>query len=194
MTRTRLNCTGLSSRHLLAVGLVVLMVLIAGCVDTGGESSPTPTTQATTTAAIDFKKQPINGQTVIVQSVTLPSGGYVAIHDLQPRKETVVGKVIGVSGYLEAGTYKDVPVGLGDVPGGHFSPKSLQHNQTLVAVVHRETSETTTAPTFDFVITNGREDSPYTVNDLPVKDTAIIIVHSNATTTTQSSNLVVRNS
>jgi hypothetical protein len=187
MNRPRLSRTGLSSPQLLAVGLVILMLVITGCFGLGGDQDNRVPTTANGTATVQFKKQSTNGTTVTVQSVSLPDGGYVAIHDLREQKEDAIGNVIGVSGYLKAGTHKNVPVGLFEVPGGHFRPSVLQHNQTLIAVVHHETSENTSTPTFDFVTTNGREDDPYSVNDHPVKATAFIIVHPHANATATQS-------
>jgi hypothetical protein len=168
-----------SSHRLLALGLVLLLLVSAGCVgpnDDDQENKVSPT--ATGTASVEFKKQSTNGTIVTVQSVSLTAGGYVAIHDLREHKEDPIGNVIGVSDYLTPGTHKNVPVGLFEVPGGNFKPSTLQHNQTLIAVVHHETNENVSDPMFNFVITNGREDDPYAINDYPVKATAFIIVQS----------------
>lgn len=134
------------------------------------------------TASISFDSQTTNGATVTVKSVSLPNGGYAAVHDVVRLENSPVGTVLGVSGYLKPGTHKNIPVGLFEVPGGKFSLERLSKSQTLSAVAHRETNDNRT---FDYLVTNGREDEPYHVNDSIVVDTAYITVkpRTNATAT-----------
>ncbi|WP_144799755.1 DUF7282 domain-containing protein [Halorubrum depositum] len=77
-----------------------------------------------TCAAVSFSPQTTTGDTVVVDSVTVPDGGYVAVH--APDHTT-----LGVSGYLPAGSHTDVTVPL-DEP--------LAADQTLQAMAHRETN------------------------------------------------------
>jgi hypothetical protein len=178
MNRERPNLVGIPVKQLCGVGLVVVVLMTAGCL--GGGTGATGTTNATagSMASVSFEKQPTSGQTVIVESVYLPEGGYVAIHDVGMKQDDDVGSVLGVSGYLTAGTHKNVPVGLFEVPGGNFNLSELQKSQTLVAVPHHETNDNRT---FDFLITNGRADGPYTENGTVVAGFAYITVQSQTT-------------
>jgi hypothetical protein len=154
------------------IGVIVLLLVGASWFGFygGQDGGATPT--------VRFEKQSLTGQTVTVQSVYLPHDGYVAIHNTE--QATGVGRVIGVSDYLTAGTHKNVQVSLFGIPSRNFSGTTLQESQTMVAVPHRET---TGNQTFDFVSTEGREDVPYTVNDQPITDTAFIVVSSKANRT-----------
>lgn len=73
---------------------------------------------------IAFSEQVSNGETVVVESVTLPDGGYVDLH--------ADGETIGVSRYLEPGTHEDVEVRL-DTP--------LSRSAEVAAIAHYGTRE-----------------------------------------------------
>jgi len=109
-------------------------------------------------ASVSFEDQESDGTTVTVDSVTLPSEGYVVIHDSSLLDGNVVGSVIGVSEFLEAGENEDVTVELFDVPGAEFNESALTEDQTLIAMPHQETTNNTT---YDFVSTNGSADGPF---------------------------------
>lgn len=163
----------------LRIGFAGLLFISAGCVGIdGGEQPGVGTPTETAPPNVRFDKQTTRGENVTVQFVSLPEDGYVAIHTSEMLQTTGFGRVVGVSGYLKAGTYRNVTINLYEVPGGDFNIRQLQKNRTLVAVVHRETSEAPKTPTFNFVTTNGREDGPYTANDSPIIDTAYIIARS----------------
>jgi hypothetical protein len=160
----------------------------AGCTgggnNTGVEGGGTPTaTTGGTQPTITFETQTTTGETVTVQSVSLPQGGYVAIHNVGDPRNIAAGTVIGVSDYLEAGTHENVPAGLFEVPGGNFSLDKLQNSQSLSAVAHQDTNGN---QMFDFLTTT--EDGPYTVSSTIVLDIAYVTVRSrpNATATTHT--------
>lgn len=133
--------------------------------------------------AVTFDDQETDGTTVTVDSVTLPDGGYVVIHDERlVGEENVtdnastgdpVGSVIGTSGYLEAGTTENVTIQLFDVPGTTFTNTSLTADQSLFAMAHRET---TGDRTLDFVRSDGENDGAYTIDGTPVTDEAAVTV------------------
>ncbi|HET7323559.1 MAG TPA: hypothetical protein VFJ06_04440 [Halococcus sp.] len=147
------------SNRALVVGFVVLALLFAGC--TGGieQAGEATTTAHQNTATVVFNSQTTNGTAVTVQSVYLPNGGYVAIHDVKKDENNPVGTVVGVSDYLKPGMHKNVPVGLFEAPGGNFTVERLQKSQTLSAVPHRETNGNRM---FNFLATDSLKDGPYT--------------------------------
>jgi len=52
---------------------------------------------------------------VTIDNVTVPEGGYVAIHDQFLFEGDVIGSVVGTSEYLEAGSHENVTVTLFNV-------------------------------------------------------------------------------
>jgi cytochrome c oxidase assembly protein Cox11 len=127
----------------------------------------------TPTADVTFANQTSDGTTVVVDSVTMSEGGFVAIHNSSLFDGNVIGSVIGVSDYLEPGTHEDVEVTLYDVPGASFNVDSLPANETLVAMPHLDTDGD---EEYGFVATGGDVDGPYTQDGAPVTDTAQITV------------------
>jgi rubrerythrin len=103
----------------------------------------------------------------------LPEDGYVAIHDSSLLDGAVLDSVIGVSEYLEAGTYEDLNVHLFDVRGADFDAETLEEDQTLIAMPHKETSGN---ETYDFVASGGEEDGPFTEDGEAVVDDGMVTV------------------
>ncbi len=126
-----------------------------------------------TNASVTFDDQDASGDAVTVQSVTVPDGGYVAIHDSALLEGDAVGSVVGVSEYLEPGTHENVSVTLYDgVVGADFSNTSAPNGtETFVAMPHEETGDN---DTFAFVATNGSQDGPYMTDGEPVVDDASV--------------------
>ncbi len=110
-----------------------------------------------------FEDQASDGQTVVVDEVTMASGGFVVIHDSSLVGE-VIGSVIGVSEYLEEGTHENVEITL-DEP--------LEEDETLIAMAHRDTNNN---QEFDFVESDGADDGPYEVAGELVTDDAVVTV------------------
>ena len=116
-------------------------------------------------ATVTFSDQTTDGETVVVDEVTMASGGFVVIHDSSLLVGEVIESVIGTSEYLEPGTHENVEVTL-DEP--------LEEDETLIAMPHRDTNDN---ETFDFVETEGEDDGPYlTADDEPVTDRAVVTV------------------
>lgn len=107
--------------------------------------------------AVTFDDQTATNGSVAVTSVSLADGGFVVIHNES-------GDVIGHSAFLEVGTHEDVSVPLDKPLGGE---------QTLTAMAHRDTNGN---QTFDFVTSAGSVDTPYTVDNETVADTANVSV------------------
>ncbi|MDS0282123.1 DUF7282 domain-containing protein [Haloarcula onubensis] len=151
-----------------------LQIAAGTCGDTADGATTDNATNATDgNATVSFDDQESNGTSVTVQNVTVPRDGYVAIHNDSLLDGDAVGSVVGVSDYLEAGSYENVTVNLYDVPGASFNESELTENQTLIAMPHEET---TGDQSYAFVSSNGTDDGPYTVNGTPVTDDAAITV------------------
>jgi hypothetical protein len=124
------------------------------------------------TASVAFDNQTTNGTTVTIESVTVPEGGFIAFHNASLFDGTVQNSVIGVSEPLSPGTHENVELTLFDVPGQNFSENmTLEENQTLIAMPHFDTNSN---GDYDFITSNGSEDSPYTANGSAVTDSAFI--------------------
>jgi len=118
------------------------------------------------TAAVTIADQPSDGHTVVVDSVTVPEGGFVVVHNASLADGEVVGSVVGVSSYLEPGTHEDVPVTLA-------RPLENASDVEVTAMPHQDTNGN---EVFDFVTANGTTDGAYTTgaDGTPVTDTATI--------------------
>jgi hypothetical protein len=135
------------------------------------------------TAAVEFNNQTTEGETVTVDSVTVPEGGFVAIHNLSLQDGNTLGSVVGVSEYLEAGTHEDVEITLFEgVEGTEFSQSDLKNNANipLIAMPH---SDTDGDEEYGFVASNGSEDGPYTAGGGALVDQALMDVGGDATET-----------
>ncbi|WP_324665177.1 DUF7282 domain-containing protein [Haloarcula sediminis] len=141
--------------------------------DTDTDDTDDTDTDTDEPATVNFEDQESDGTTVTVDNVTVPEDGYVAIHNDSLLDGDAVGSVIGVSEYLEAGTYDNLTVELFDVPGAEFDESELTENGTLIAMPHEET---TGDESYDFVSSNGTDDGPYTDGGEAVTDDADITV------------------
>jgi hypothetical protein len=119
---------------------------------TAGENETTAQAEERT-ASLTFERQDSNGSAVTVQSVTLPEGGFVVIHDNGVVEGEVVESILGVSDYVEPGTHENVTV--------EVDP-SLNQSQELIAITYRDSNGNRE---FDFVTSNGTADGPYTEVD-----------------------------
>jgi predicted ribosomally synthesized peptide with SipW-like signal peptide len=119
------------------------------CRHNDGEGMPT-------TASVTFEDQDSDGTSVVVDSATLPSGGYVVIHESD---NGAPGPVLGHSSYLPAVTSTDVTVQL-DSP--------ISESQELIAMAHMDDGD----QQYEFPDADG----PYTVNGAPVIDAAQITI------------------
>ncbi|ELY47279.1 DUF7282 domain-containing protein [Natronorubrum sulfidifaciens] len=114
-------------------------------------------------AMITFADQERDGDSVVVDSVELSEGGFVAIYDGDAVADPA--GVLGSSDYLEPGAHSEVEIDL-ETP--------IEDDQPLVAVVHHET---TGDETFQYAASDGTDDEPYvTPVGAPVLDTALVTV------------------
>jgi hypothetical protein len=124
-----------------------------------GSNTPTPS------ASIRFRNQTTNGSTVTVDSVTLPSGGFVAVHnESYLRGGDPLQTIVGRSRYLSSGTHRNV-----SVPLSH----PVQQSQTLVAIPSRDTNGN---QRYDYVRSEGFQDPAYTGNGKIITDPASVTI------------------
>ncbi|APW98004.1 hypothetical protein CHINAEXTREME_09520 [Halobiforma lacisalsi AJ5] len=115
-------------------------------------------------ATISFDDQESDGDSVVIDSVELSEGGFVAVYD-GVTVDADPDAVLGASAYLEPGGHENVTVEF-DEP--------LEESRPLVAVVHHDTTDD---ETFRYVESDGEDDEPY-VSDGggPVLDGAFVTV------------------
>ncbi|UPV76309.1 hypothetical protein M0R89_19290 (plasmid) [Halorussus limi] len=128
--------------------------------------------QTVANTSVTFENQTTNGTVVTISQVNLTDGGFVVVHDTSLLNGSVLGSVRGVSEYLEPGTHENVQVRL-DEP--------VDESQRLLALAYRDTNDN---QSFDFVATQGQEDSAYTVENQVVADEATVTVEASTETTT----------
>lgn len=118
------------------------------------------------------------GTLLTVDSVYLPRGGFVSIHDAQSLQTgDTTGSVIGTSSYLRSGLHSNVDVRMD-------SSSELSQGKTAVtAMAHRDTDDNWQ---FGFVAMSGQEDGPYELGGQPVTDSASAMVSTPTPTPTPS--------
>ena len=153
----------------LAAGLTaigVAMLLIVSGAYLVGSAAAAPENTTTDGAAVAIEPQTTNGTNVTVASVTLPEGGFVAIHNqsYQSSENLSVESVVGASQYLSAGQHQDVEIVL-DEP--------IAENQTITA---RATRDGNSNQQFDYVSSQGFLDTAYSGGPGAVDDSATVRV------------------
>jgi hypothetical protein len=161
------STTGTTSRR----GFLSAAVAVGAIAGTGAVSAGA--LQSKPSASVTFNDQKTGGKMVMVESVMMSKGGFVAIHDSSLLDGNVLGSVIGVSEKLDAGTHENVEITLFDVPGGDYDMSMLMENQTLIAMPHLDTNGN---GTYDFLTSGGKKDGPYTKNEKAVVDRGKITV------------------
>lgn len=151
--------------------------------DENGEETETPETETETEtpdddddqeeedededeAEVEFRNQESDGQSVTVESVTLPNGGYVVLHDAGLFEGDALDSTIGASEFLDEGEQEDVEVQLSD-------DAELSETAPLVAMPHEDSDGD---EEFGFVESEGEADGPYTNAGQPVVDLAFVVV------------------
>lgn len=116
-------------------------------------------------ASVRFDSQVVqdDGTLVVVESVTLAQGGFVAIHEGGP-----TGPVVGTSDYLAAGSHGDVRIRLD-------ANATVENETTLHAVAHLDADGNRQ---FGYVVTGGAVDGPYVADGSPVAARAVVFVES----------------
>lgn len=133
------------------------------------ESTTTPTDGA----SVSFTDQTSDGETVTVDSATLPEDGFIAIYETRAGGDAPAERVVGVSEYLPSGTHENVEITLFDVPGADFDRTRLSADRRLLAVAHQDTD---TNRQFEFVSSGGTQDPPFVAGGERVADVACVSV------------------
>ncbi|WP_157971564.1 DUF7282 domain-containing protein [Halorussus litoreus] len=139
---------------------------------TTGETTPegpdATTSVETDEASVIFENQTGDGTSVVVDAVTAPDGGFAVVHDASLVRGDVVESMLGTSGFLEAGTHRNVTVELDD---------ALNESGRLYVLVYRDSNENRQ---FDFLSSNRTADGPYRQpnGQLAVNDAANVTVES----------------
>ncbi|MFB6104814.1 MAG: hypothetical protein ABEJ57_07025 [Halobacteriaceae archaeon] len=107
------------------------------------------------TASVTFEDQHAHGAALTVDSVTLPHGGFVVLHD--PGQDN---EVIGHTQALPAGTHHDVTLAIKRV---RVDKDRRGRDRTLLAMAHRDTG---IEGKYEFP----DDDPPYFVGGTPVVD------------------------
>jgi hypothetical protein len=123
-------------------------------------------------ASVTINEQESDGETVVIESVTMDEGGFVAIHDSSVQ-DAPLASVLGNSVYLEPGTHENVEVTLA---------RPLEEGQTIIAMPHYDTNDN---QVYDFVLSTGQVDGPYTADGGAVVDSAEVSLEAQDTTTTE---------
>ncbi|PSP85258.1 PGF-CTERM sorting domain-containing protein [Halobacteriales archaeon QS_6_64_34] len=150
-------------RKRILTALIALTVVTSGVAGVTAAETGTAAEQAQQGdgATVTFENQSTGGDQVVVDSVTVPNGGYVTIHGPSLADNDTLGSVAGTSQYLEPGTHDNVTVTLTDpVSEGSYT-----------AMAHQETDGDRT---YEFVASNGDVDGPYAADGGAVVDSATL--------------------
>jgi len=131
-----------------------------------GSANVAPATvTAVPEASVSISDQTTDGNSVTVDSASLSQGGFVTIHDGTLLDGATFDSVRGTSEYLESGDHSDIEVSL-DTP--------YEEDGTAVAMPHLDTNGN---QEYDFVDTEGGEDSPYTTEggDIVLNDASLTV-------------------
>ncbi|WP_233553904.1 BGTF surface domain-containing protein [Halococcus sp. IIIV-5B] len=161
-TRVKPNGSFAATFNLSQVGArTPVMVEATGPLNTSDSTSTIVRARQSTdtaggTAAVSLADQTTGGETIRLDSVTLPAGGFVVVNASNGTTE----RLVGVSSYLENGTSRNVTVQL---------DRPLDDDARVRAVVHTDSNEN---QVYDFASANGTQDRPYTVDGTPVAASA----------------------
>lgn len=95
-------------------------------------------------ASITMHDHETGGSSVTVESVTMSEGGFISIHDRRRFQGQVLGSIIGITDYLEAGTHTNVSVPLFTAnatapgPAAGQNASGLTEAQRLIAIPHQD--------------------------------------------------------
>lgn len=116
----------MATNNMAAAGAVILTAVVISSSFAGllAVDSAAANINQQSNAEVTFSDQTSNGTSVVIDSVALPDGGFVAVRE-QP------DRLLGVSRYLEPGRHEDVTVTLDE---------QLTEDTELVAAAHRDTN------------------------------------------------------
>ncbi|MFB6128016.1 MAG: PGF-CTERM sorting domain-containing protein [Halolamina sp.] len=124
-----------------------------------------------TDASVSFDAEASGGTVVTVESVFVPEGGFVVLHDERLADGEAVESVRGASEYLSPGLHRDVEVTL---------EEPLSEDETLTAMAHQDTNDD---QAYEFPDADG----PYTADGGAVVDDGDVTVSASVSLSTQES-------
>ncbi|WP_232688141.1 DUF7282 domain-containing protein [Halobacterium zhouii] len=135
---------------------------------TTGEGNTTGGAGNASAANVTFMNQTSNGSAVVVANVTLPSGGFVAVHNVSESGQ--VRDVVANTTYLEAGMHENVTV--------TFTNYTISNETTFAVMLYQDTNN-------NQMLDYPDADSLYMVDGEPVVANATVTVSAttNGTTT-----------
>lgn len=123
--------------------------------------------------SVTVSNQYFNGTTIYIDSVTVPKGGFVTVHDSSLRDGGVAESVIGTSEYLSPGRHTNVKVDLyQNVRGADYRQQKIKNNAMIYTIPCFDTNSN---KQFDFVTTEGGKDGPYVKNGSVIVDDAYVV-------------------
>ena len=140
-----------------------------------------------TLATVEFDNSSnTTATTIAISQVSLPEGGFVAIHDEAYTNGVVHGSEVTVSKYLDSGTHENLQIPVNrSIPGGNNVSQLNATQANLTAVVYRDTNGN---QQFDFERSFGETDEAYQENETAaVTDTEFVRFEGNEQIAQQSS-------
>lgn len=132
---------------------------------TADDDAVVDTAKVTVPASVAFEDQ-TDGETLVVEDVTLHDGGFVTIHDSTLADGAVFESVRGTSEYLGPGTHESVEITL---------EEPLTESNDVFAMAHMDTNDN---EEYDFLETDGAEDAPYVAGGEPIMSLGMVTVDS----------------
>ena len=126
-------------------------------------------------ATTTVEDQHSGGHSAVVSEAYLPEGGFVTMHDSTLADGDVFESVRGTSDYLAPGYHRNVTVHLDD---------PLAEDDSLFGMAHRDTNGD---ETYDFVVSEGSDDGPYTADGGPAMDDGTVTVSASVSADAQTS-------
>lgn len=111
-------------RHTTRTVVVAAVLALAVCTGAALGSAATTTTtdeQTNETATVSFNDQEFDGESVTIDSATLPDGGFAVVYDEESNP-------VGYTDYLDAGDHENLSVSLDD---------TVEGSQVFVATLYR---------------------------------------------------------
>ncbi len=138
---------------------------------TAAGSAVTDAGDVIVSADVSMSTQQSDGTQVVIDSVDLAEGGFVAVHDASLFGGNVAGSVVGSSEYLEAGQHENVVITF---------DRPVNESTLLVAMAHKDTNGN---EAYEFPDADG----PYTANGGAVVSPAKALVTAHVSASDQQS-------
>lgn len=143
------------------------------------EAEETEEEEAEREASVSISDQEVSGESVEVDEVSMSEGGFVSIHDRRRFDGEILGSIIGITDFLEAGSHSDVSVpfftenATAPGPAEGQEEDGLTEAQPLIAIPHRDNDDSGEFNEGDTAYQNG----PKTLESFPVvNDIATVTV------------------